>query len=208
MDAKNAEALTYGPEYMLDKFVNLPDEPGDTKPAEEFRERFGELFPGLDPEHYWIDVAEFRKAWHATSVREKEAVGRYLSNLFNRRNRPHVKQPSAAGFGVLEAVLARDPRYHASIGVDYSSGESVLTATATLLDWLASWLLHLRRSLAICKREGCTARYFVKTHPRTQYCSESCFRESRLEQKNKWWVRNRGKGSKTGRKKTHKGGRR
>ena len=184
MDPKNAEALTYGAEYMLGKFVNLPDKPGDSKPAEEFRERFGELFPGLDPENYWVDVAEFRRAWHAKSALDRGLISFYMTGLINRILGPHVKPVD-------------DPRhFYPPVEINFSSGATFISRFATLLDWLANSLLKCRRRLGICEREGCTTPYFVKMHSRSRYCSEECFRQSRLEKKNQWWKDNRGKGSK------------
>jgi hypothetical protein len=188
MDPKNVEALTYGPEYVLAKFVNLPDKPGDSKPAEEFQERFGSLFPGLDPDDYYVDVAGFRRAWHAKGPPERDAVGRYLTNLFNRTLQFHVKPTQA-----VWAINSRDARYFPAVEVDFSSGKIGLNPSATLLDWLGSSVLEFRHRLGICEREGCTTPYFVKTHPRARYCSEGCFRQSRLGKKNQWWKRNRGK---------------
>lgn len=200
MDPKNAEAITYGPEYMLAKFANLPDKPGDSEPAKEFCERFGELFPGLYPEKYWVDVEGFRKAWHARKTFEREAVGSYLTNLFSRNLRHHVKsdwdearergERYLGGFGILKG----DARYYPALKVDFSSGKISVTS-ATLLDWLASSLLECRHRLGICEREGCSTPYFVKDHPRRRYCSEDCFRQSRQGKKNQWWKDHRGKAS-------------
>src|SRR5579884_1192702 len=183
MDPKNVEALTYGAEYMLGKFANLPDKPGDSKPAEEFRERFGELFPGLDPENYWVDVAEFRAAWHAKSSPGRAMmISLYMTGLINRILGPHVKPVD-------------DPRhFYPPVEIDFSSGTTFVSRFATLLDWLANSLLKCRRRLGVCEREGCTTPYFVKMHSRSRYCSENCFRESRLAKKNRWWKANRGKG--------------
>jgi hypothetical protein len=189
MDPKNVEALTYGAEYMLAKFVNLPDKPGDSKPAEEFRERFGELFPGIDPENYWVDVSNFRKAWHAKTTLDRARISAYMTNLFNRKLGSHVKPMPR------HAILSGDPRYYPAVEVDFSSGQIAVSRFATLLDWLAMSLSGCRRKLGICEREGCTTPYFVKMHSRSRYCSEECFRQSRLEKKNQWWKNNRGKGS-------------
>jgi hypothetical protein len=191
LDRKNVEALTYGPVYMLGKFANLPDNPSDSKPAEEFQERFGSLFPGLDPEDYYVDVKNFRKAWRAKGMFERDAVGTYLTNLFNRTLQFHVTPTQA-----VWAINARDARFFPAVKVDFSSGKIGLSPSATLLDWLATSLLECRHRLGICEREGCTTPYFVKMHPRARYCSEGCFRESRLEKKNQWWKRNHGKNAK------------
>lgn len=197
MDTNNTKALTHGPEYMLGKFANLPDKPGDSKPAEEFQEQFGNLYPGLDPENYWVDVANFREAWHARNAGELEAVGSYLTDVFNRTHRRHVRSPEEEGeSGAARAVLAGDARYNPAVKVDFSSGKIALDPSATLLYWLANSLLQCRHRLGICKRQGCATPYFVKSHPRAKYCSELCFRESRLEKKNQWWKDNRGKDSK------------
>ena len=201
MDSKNAEAITYGPEYMLAKFANLPDKPGDSEPAKEFRERCGDVFPGLYPEKYWVDVGEFRKAWHAKKPLERGAVGRYLSNLFSRNLRFHVKSDYAewlerGGTGPgPHGILSGDARYYPAVKVDFSSGK-VSPTSATLLDWLASSLLECRHRLGICEREGCSTPFFVKDHPRRRYCSEDCFRQSRQGKKNQWWKDHRGKASK------------
>jgi hypothetical protein len=198
MDLKNVGALTYGPEYMLGKFANLPDKPGDSKPAEEFLERFGELFPGLDPEKYWVDVADFRNAWHAKSSFEREAVGENLTRLFNRSLRSHVKPLPRNEFGFFDVGILSgnpDPRYFPAMKVDFSSGKVTVSPTGTLLDWLACALVECRRRLGICEREGCTTPYFVKMHPRARYCSEDCFHQSRQRKKTQWWKDNRGKGS-------------
>jgi hypothetical protein len=194
VDSKNTAALTYGPEYMLGKFANLPDKPGDSKAAEEFQERFGSLFPGLDLKDFCVDVAAFRKAWHAKGAVEREAVGLYLANLFNRTFQFHVK-PVTPSDG-WKRILAGDARYFPAVKVDFSSGKIGLAPSATLLDWLAISLLDCRHRLGICERDGCATPYFVKMHPRARYCSEDCFRQSRLEKKNQWWKLNRGKDAK------------
>jgi hypothetical protein len=194
MDLKNVDALTYGPEYMLGKFANLPDKPGESKPAEEFFERFGELFPGLDPGNYWVDVSDFRKAWHAKSSSERNVVGSKLTHIFNRSLRTHVKlRPRTDGFDI--GILVGDPRYYPAVTVDFSSGKVTVSPTGTLLDWLAYALVECRRRLGICERGGCTTPYFVKLHPRARYCSENCFHQSRQQKKAQWWQDNRGKGS-------------
>lgn len=190
-ESKNLEALACGPEYMLGRFANLPDKPGESKPAEAFHLRFGTLFPGLDPEDYHVDVKAFRKAWHAERESELESIGTYLTNLFNRTLQFHVKPIPA-----IAAINTRDARYFPAVKVDFSSGKIGLGKPTTLLDLLASWLLECRRKLGICERESCQTPYFVKRHPRSRYCSESCFRQSRLDKKNQWWKRNRGKDSK------------
>lgn len=195
MDFKNAEALTYGPEYMLGKFANLPDKPGDSKPAEDFQRQFGELFPGLSPQDYWNDVSGFRDAWHARTKQQLYVVSEYLTKVLNRSLRPHVKEPQITPtnkLAVLEAILGRDPRYYPALRVDFSDGKIKSAPSVTLLDWLANALLESRHRLGKCEREGCTTPYFVKTHPRARYCCEACFRASRLEKKNQWWKQNRG----------------
>lgn len=186
MDAKNIEALSYGPEHMLGKFANLPDKPGDARPAEAFQERFGVLFPGLAPKNYYVDVRQFRRAWHAKEPHQLESVGGYLTEVCNRIVRSHITPPA-------KAPLAADPRYYPAVEINFASGRIALTPHATLLDWLAKCLLECRHRLGQCEREGCGTPYFVKAHPRQKYCSEMCFRESRLEQKNQWWKKNRGK---------------
>jgi hypothetical protein len=191
VDSKNAEALSWGPEFMLGKFANLPDKSGNSKQAEGFRDRFGELFPGVNPEDYWIEVSNFRKAWHAKTPQDVAEVGRYLTALLNRSRRPHVKDPPGE-MGVFQAILAGDPRYFPALSVDFSDGRIKPGPSVTLLDWLASGLVKYRRMLGICKREECPAPYFVKPHPRAKYCSPTCFQESRLGQKSVWWVKNRG----------------
>jgi len=193
-DAKNADALTYGPEYMLGKFVNLPDKPGDSKPAEEFLQRFGTLFQGIKPEEYWVLVKDFRKAWSAKEASELRAVGERLGQIFNRTF--CVQFTSIESERPWEDMLAGHPRYFPAVEVDFSSGRICLAPHATLLDWLAESLLEFRHRLGICEREGCATPYFVKAHPRARYCSESCFRASRLEKKNNWWKENLGKDAK------------
>jgi hypothetical protein len=199
VDSRNAEAVTYGPEYMLGKFANLPDKQGDSKPAEEFQQQYGELFPGLSPQDYWIDVFGFRNAWHARTRHQLDVVSEYLTKLLNRSLRPHVKEPQNTPtnkLAVLEAVLGRDPRYYPALKVDFSDGKIKSAPSVTLLDWLANALLECRHRLGMCEREGCATPYFVKTHPRGRYCSEACFRASRQEKKNQWWKQNRGIGTK------------
>jgi hypothetical protein len=192
-DPKNFEALACGPEYMLGKFANLPDKEGDSKAAYEFQERFGSLFPGLDPVAYYVDVANFRKAWEARTTIDRDMVGFYLTNLFNRSFQFHVKPPSKDG----RSILAGDARVFPAVKVDFSSGKIGLGLPATLLDWLASSLLERRHKLGTCQREGCPTPYFVKMHPRSRYCSEDCFRQSRLGKKSQWWKQNRGKEAKS-----------
>jgi hypothetical protein len=190
-DPKNVEALSYGPDYMLGKFANLPCKPSDSKPAEEFEDRFGRLFPGVAPKDYCELVKGFRNAWRAKKPNELLAVGTYLEFIFNRVFCNH---------GMSETewpdVLAGDPRWFPALKVDFSSGKISVTPHKTLLDWLAQSLLECRHRLGICEREGCATPYFVKAHPRARYCSEACFRASRLEKKNSWWKENRGKGTK------------
>jgi hypothetical protein len=86
-----------------------------------------------------------------------------------------------------------DPRYVSAVSADFSTGRIAFNPKATLLDWLASSLLDCRHKLGFCSRKRCATPYFVKTHPRARYCSEACFRESRLESKSRWWKRNRSK---------------
>jgi hypothetical protein len=215
VDSKNAGALTYGSEHVLTRFANLPDAQNDVGPPEDFRQQFGELFPGLGPQDYWIEVVNFRAAWRAKTSHQKEVVSGYLTRLLNRSRRPHVKEPQGE-LAVFTAYLARDPRYFPQLKVDFSDGKIKSAPAATLLDWLANALLEHRHKLGICAREGCTTPYFVKSHPRGRYCSESCFRASRLEKKNQWFKRNRGAGSRPAvgsrrgktPKKSAKGGRR
>lgn len=84
LSEKNYEALTYGPEYLLGKFVNLPQDPDDPKPAEKFRERFGDLYPGLAPEDYWEHVVGFRLAWIAEEKSGLQRVSDYIGGILNR----------------------------------------------------------------------------------------------------------------------------
>lgn len=197
MDQKNIEAITYGPEYVLGRFVNLPDTPADSKPAEEFQERFGSLFPGLRPEDYYVDVKGFRKAWHTKQICERDEVGEYLTNLFNRTLQFHIVPTH-----IVSALSSRDARYFPAVRVDFSSGRIRLDPSATLLDWLAISLLECRRRLGICERQGCATPYFVKPHPRARYCSEACFHQSRVEKKSEWWKRNRGTNPKNSRRRS------
>jgi hypothetical protein len=202
MDASNNEALSYGPDYMLAKFANLPAEKADVNPAVEFQRRFGMLFPGVAPGSYWRLVKHFRAAWHAKTRDELQAVGSHLESIFNRifcRRRLLNSESGLSWQGALagpQDMMDGEVRHYPALRIDFASGRISLKPHATLLDWLAESLLESRHRLGICEREGCPTPYFVKTHPRARYCSEHCFRESRLEKKNQWWKRNRGKDSK------------
>ena len=200
MDAKNREALTFGPEYMLGKFANLPTEEADLSPAMEFQRRFGVLFPGVAPGGYRKLVKHFRAAWHAKAADELQAVGNHLESIFNRvfclRRLANTGSSWEDALAGPQDMMDGEVRNFPALRIDFASGKISLKPHATLLDWLAESLLECRHRLGICDRDGCATPYFVKAHPRARYCSEHCFRQSRLEKKNQWWKRNRGKDSK------------
>ena len=197
MDKKNQEALAYGREYMLAKLANLssPTSPQDTKPAEEFKHQFGELYPNLDLVVYQRFALSFRYhwMWKKRKPHEQMDTSAWVANVLNRR--------LAITTEGQDRLVYHDPSAPPVLEVDFPSGRFKFRPE-TLLDWLVLSLLECRQNLAICERKECPTPCFVKTHPRAKYCSEACFQHSRLEQKNQWWRENRSKGAKRAAKRT------
>jgi hypothetical protein len=159
--------------------VNLPDSLDNTEPAEKFRERFGDPYPGLDPKRYFEHVYIFRRIWTAKTHVEQMDAGAYIKNVFNRElaQMPETDTPD-------------DPRFRPALMVDFASGR-ISVKPETLLDFLASWLLVCRDKLAICEREGCQHPYFVKIHARQRFCTPECANSVRESKKAEWWAVNR-----------------
>jgi len=180
MDSKNAQALAYGAEYLLSKFVNLPDSPANTEPAREFQTLFGDLYPGLAPARYWVHVFIFRRIW---KWRDRPAgaqdAGAYIRNIFNR---DLAQMP--------ETETANDPRFRPAMTVDFAAGK-ITVVPETLLDYLAASLLVHNNDLACCERRKCRHPYFVKTHSRQRFCSHECANSVRQRKKQQWWRDNR-----------------
>lgn len=180
MDSKNAQALTYGAEYLLSKFVNLPDSPDNAEPAREFQGLFGDLYSGLDPSRYWVHVFIFRNIW---KWRDRPAgaqdAGVYVRNVFNRELA-----------GMPETGTAADPRFRPALTVDFAAGR-IAVVPDTLLDFLALSVLVHNNDLAYCERRKCPHPYFVKTHSRQRFCSHECANSVRQKKKERWWRDNR-----------------
>src|SRR5262245_9596798 len=89
MNKKLAEAISYGPEWLLMKFVNLPDKPGETAAAEEFRNSYGDLWiEDYSPSDYWDLVQAFRIHWRAKTRPEKQQLVSFIGKLFANQVRP------------------------------------------------------------------------------------------------------------------------
>lgn len=178
MDQKNLDLISYGPEYALGKFVNLPATPDDPSPAEQFQQRWGDLYPGLVPADYWGYVQIFRQIWTAKTAKETEAARLHIARIFER-------EP-----GLPTTLDVDDPTLRPATVLDYQTGK-VTIRPRTLLDWLAKALLEHKgkmagHALAICARKDCPHRYFVKTHSRLRHCSEECSHVAELDRKNRW----------------------
>lgn len=189
MDEQNKEALLrYGPERALKAFVNLPDQPGSTRPAEEFCRLYGKLIsPRVSCDEiplgrYYFYVAVLRKAWVARTKAEKIKASQQLEGILNRH-------------AWVSAVVDR-PAFE----VDLTSKTSLRLKgdnDTHLLDLMVWTMLHARERLATCKRTACRNPYFIKpsTAPRQSYCSSECSGRLRKRGKRSWWRKNRGKGS-------------
>jgi hypothetical protein len=210
MDTKNLEAMSRGREYMLAKFANLPFPaiPGTVSPrfiespcvqdaavaqeaVNEFRRQFGDLSPQIEPNTWHRFVLSFRYHWHwRRPEADRQVRRRNIPLSFRMQAGSHEKQqidmddPSAWSTNLLNLHALK-------IEVDFSSGRITITPQ-TLLDWLVLSLIECRRGLAICAREACATSYFVKTHPRTKYCSIECFHLERERGQKEWERANRG----------------
>jgi hypothetical protein len=197
MDAKNVEALGYGADWMLAKFVNLPSSTA-SNPVADFVQKYGELCPGWDGTDeqdkvlYMGFANEFRKAWFAYSVEHKQNISELITRIFERE-RDITTEYLSGGPPALRLFADANDRYERSAVVaDFETGK-ITIKPRTLLDWLAKCLLENRRKLAFCKRKGCQTPYYVKMHPRHKYCSVTCASEIAIERKKQWWRDNRGK---------------
>jgi hypothetical protein len=188
MDAKNMEALTFGPERMLPKLANLAKVPPRiiAQAVEEFRSSYGELYPAMFVKEYIICAKVFESAWTAKTPREKEYVNQHIAAFFERENTKEVK-------GLLppiEIADPDDPRRRPALVADFDSG-MVTIKPRTLLDWLAKSVLEYRHKLAVCERQGCSHPYFVRIHARQRFCSKECANSVRKTKKERWWTENK-----------------
>src|SRR6516225_11764944 len=114
MDKKNARALsTFGIENLLTRFVNLPAEPGDSGPAQQFRDLAGELIDthlGCDrvpADRYCHFVAIFRRVWKARTIAQKKEASKRIEAIFNRLAAlPAIDRPALAVDFTSELVIS------------------------------------------------------------------------------------------------------
>jgi hypothetical protein len=210
MDTKNLEAMGRGREYMLAKFANLPLPaiPGTVSPnfielpcvkdaviaqkaVDEFREQFGDLSPDIEPSDWYRFVLSFRYHWHWRRAEADRQVRRRNIPL-SFRMQAGSQEKQQIDMDDASAWSTNILNLHAlKIEVDFSSGR-ITIRPQTLLDWLVLSMIECRRGLAICAREACATPYFVKTHPRTKYCSIRCFQLERERGQKEWERVNRG----------------
>lgn len=204
LSEKNQEALSVGSVDMLFKFANLPvGRDADTKPLEQFRERFGDLFPGSDVRDYRPHVSAFRRAWKATKEHDLSAVGDYIRNVLNRSTDwiegDYIKNVINGVDASISHEIFIEPPFRAwraklgglprpALTVDFSTGK-IDAKPETLLDHLVSWLLKHYDKLAYCKKQDCEHPRYVKTHPRQQFCSPLCAKVGRSAYKKNWWAK-------------------
>jgi hypothetical protein len=206
MDANNLQAMSRGREYMLAKFANLPlpasvspkfielpcvpDVVVAQKAVDGFREQFGDLSPDIEASDWYRFVLTFRYHWHWRRAEANGQVRRRNILLSFRmeagsQEKQQIEMDDASAWST-NILNFRAPK----IEVDFSSGRITLRPQ-TLLDWLVLSLIECRRSLSICAREECATPYFVKTHPRTKYCSIDCFNLARERGQKEWETANR-----------------
>lgn len=207
MHGELERALSFGPEWLLAKFANLPTEPSDTKSAEEFRKVYCDLWPGLAPKNYWRYVFVVRYHWTAKTESEKSDLPYWVLNVLTR----NIATPPPAK---LEKAVHVPPVFQISLQagtiqlpiaafLEMVSRPGVQLKVETLLDYLAVWLFLFRDKgkLAICERKDCPHPYYVKQHPRSRYCSKECSHNAELTRKVRWWKQNPGTDSKRRKKK-------
>lgn len=190
MDEKNLAALERGPEWMLAKLANITAK-NVQKRASEFYKQYGDLYPGWGIDHqaevlYTYYASMFRRAWHAETQADREAVSQLITSIFER-------DITADKLGLVRATPfedTNDPESRPAVVADFESGK-ITIKPRTLLDWLAKSLLEYRDKLAICERSGCERPYFVKTHARQRFCSHDCANSARELKKKRWWAENR-----------------
>lgn len=197
------EHLAYaatGREYMLARFANLPllgknqvemirfpytmNERLSEMKLTEFREEFGELYPGIRRRDWYNFIMEFRYYWywkrgsaHTVGLRRplklRLAKPGAILKEFNAMDDPSAWATTMLNGRVLE------------LKVDFPAGRIDIRPN-TLLDWLVLSFIDCRLRLAICANEECGTPYFVKIHPRTRYCSTACSGIGRQKGQRKW----------------------
>jgi hypothetical protein len=189
-----------------------------TRAAEEFREHYGDLAPGIIPPAYENFVVPFRYHWKWTrdgrgALRSRRYPVMVTLDRTGSGEKPQTELGDAsawarnilnrrAGFDYLGPKPALD--------VDFAKGR-ITVIPETLLDWLVLSLMECRTRLAICKRKRCVTPFFVKDHPKNKYCSPECSALAHDGQKREWEKRKhptrKGHATKTGRTATTKGAR-
>lgn len=180
MDEKNANAIAaLGIENLLTRFVNLPIDPDNSGPAEEYEQQYGGLFPSLKPQDYFGYVRILQQAWTARTEDELRATGMQLQRIFER-------EP-----GLPMRYDANEITSRPAVVVDFATGRLTLKPR-TLLDTLAATVLAYRDKLGHCERgSDCPHPYFIKSHARQRFCSASCADTIRKRKKSQWWKDNR-----------------
>jgi hypothetical protein len=156
------------------------------------------LAPGITGDEWYVHVITFRYHWY---WRQEKRDPRHRRPLFlSAQLREESRELSINEMDDASAwATCRLNRNYLRIEVDFPSGR-INVRPSTLVDWLVLSLIECRRNLAICARESCPTPYFVKTHPRTRYCSPTCFAAAREAGQRRWEKENRSVRSKWRRK--------
>jgi hypothetical protein len=184
LDEKNISGwLGAGEENVLTRFVNLPGTRGNSKPALEFTQQFGELVAArvpldrVPPSDYYKFVSIFQRVWEARTDEE-------------------IKRASAELGGVLNRTAAVRVIDRPELTVDLTANQpisiSATSATVWLLDMLVMALIRHRKELGICEKKGkaCRSPFYLKSHGRQRFCPR-CADLGRKEKKEQWWSENR-----------------